>query len=1391
MCSHEKGYKNLTTIIDNDSCHHINAGGVNAPTIDTCFNGHIINAHVNKPHTYELKLLSDEDVLATAECVYGTTQLKSKKYTLDSGLFGASPMNSTCVVCFQPIEQCIGHFSVAILPFPIIKALCIKDTKVLIPLMCPCCSRLIIQNASDALSLPVSDRLGFIKKETEKYTRKYGNEFYCYHCKHKIHLIKAYNNEPTLRFKFVDKDDTLVNPIVIADMLANFTEINEIGYSDNFHPRNYMTYVLPLIPTKLRPKNVINTESTITSYYRSLIESIIPQLSEIKKSLKQRGYLVNIESTDSQNKFLKAYDKLTAFYMLITDISTERVKEAALQMIEKRDRKHVDPHNALIGRIKGKETSIFNKGIVATRHNVSARTVLGAAVEAKIKQISVPYHVANKLSMMYPVYEQNIKFMRQLVARTSEINTESDVVDNVANMSMLHKARVINVLDSSTGRVHKVTPQNAVYRAGVLKPGDKVSLSLIDTDIVAHSRFPIIREESFSTFQVKKDSNDIVCIPLAACDMKMADMDGDETQIYVGSGHYLDIESLLLNSSFAQYIAYKDGNPGMWFPWSADAAYGLQKIDIDRKCIIENENYTKEYNVIERVNALLPKDLNYCDSKIEIRNGKVIKAKPTFRNSELFKYINSIYGSETALNLMDELTKVAYDLNRDEGCTLGYDIRITHAETKKKIKEIIKETEKKMRLNEISNMDYKDIYQLLATENQKVQIKQLLIDDAKGTNIDRAGYTTLRQEEFYQTVALADSVNLDGLRVQPVLANGMRTCSAYPRNTIDPQAYGYIPHCYNEGLSTVNHFFETKQHRLNIYQRGAGTADQGYSAKRFVLNYGRVFMDFNGAVVSNKRNISTIYGACGLNPRAAVMHKLVDINLDKSEFDKKYSNDKELCNIHDELCRARSRYGALTSFSRDDVFNDDVIVGFNYDQYIKNNMKSGSTCNEEQINKINEFIKLLRDVYVPNYESTDDFVVKDKLKNLMQHEYYFRIALRNIELDKVHVEYLINKFVWSLADGGDAVGYKASLATTEPLVQASLHSIHNLGAGADVERIQRSTGIVRYKELINGDKAKDTVVTIKLWDDSEEACKRFANEQETFYLNDIWTDMHMIDINTKIPDIIKKMHKRGKFDKVSVAKQIIVMTWDLSQIGAYKIHVTDVISRLYEAYSEIAFITGHIVNLTQFKAFIFFKPTIQTNAITALMDTFTLIKPQNVVNGGYLKNCFVYKDKNSSKDGKEHWLMDANESIQGNNALGSLIYDERVNPRGSRSNDINAQVGLFGICEAQTRHYEELIYTTEKFSATRGVLSRHYKVLSDTTFANGVATYGSRNSLRHDNEIDVLRLINFETPRDMITQSLKFANVQEAVDPISANVFGELPCFGTGVSKITIVKSGQ
>lgn len=1315
-------------------------------------------------HVYRIRLLPDEEILSKASYVYTAKLLKSRDFTLDSAIFGATIMNPICSICYQRVEECPGHYSVIQLPFPIVRSLCIKDFKLIITVICPVCSHFVIPNISDVLTLEPNSRLAWIRKETERYTKNYSQMVKCCCCENNVALIKIVQQEPQMRCCIERPNHNIMDqliPTTLYNILQNFCQLEEIGYADTFHPKNFMTYMIVIVPCKIRPKTIMSSESTLTSYYKVIVDEICPELQNIYKTVSPTMHDV-FEQNDILTNFNKLYDKLNSYYLLITDMGTERTKESELTLIEKRDRKHVDPHNSLMGRFKGKEKSIFGKGITYTRHNVSARTVLGGAVDSEIPCVNVPYHIASKLQMLYPVYRQNIKAMRQIVAAMNDPKV----------MSNVYVPHVIGIVNSYIGKQSKLHYKDALSRASMLKPGDRIAISLFNGDLVMQSRFPSIREESWTSLQVRKDNGSIVTIPLPICQMKTADFDGDEGQTYAASSHYTDVEALLLHSTYAQYIAYKDGAPAIWFQTSNDSPYGIEKITPDRKLIMHNGKYAKEYKAIDALAAILPRDLSYCDSKLEIRNGKLVSDKTKFMNVEFFKYFNSLYGPQIVERFVDQLVQLAYDINIDQGSTLGFDIRIYGDKQIKEIHEIMAATDRKVCELEESNDKDKQILEILAVESQKTKIKTLLIEGAKGTIIDKAGWTTLRQEEYYHNVIMTDYTIIDGKRIQNVLADDTRTCVAYSRHSVNPQAYGYNARGYSNDPTPTSTFYEAMQQRHAIFEKGQGTAIQGYMSKRLGVAYGNCYADFNGAVVNDFRTISTVYGNCGLNPRLSVKQPLVDIDLEPKAFAKKY-NDKELISLHKKIYDYRSRYADTTLFiSNSNMLEKEFIAGFNYEQYININAKKGNTDQKT----IDKFISDIRSIYSP--DASQHYT----LENLITHEYYFRMKLTEYNCTQAIIDKLLEMFMWSLVDGGEPIGMKAALATSEPLTQASLHAIHSAGGGGvSEEKIVRSTGLNRFEELLCANKCKNSVLTFKLYNDSKEASTDFANEQETFYFKNIWSRMEL-NISKNVNDKLVALHPDIDFSKIDINPYSITMVWNLSIISSYNIHVVDIIDNLMKNYPEILFISGYILNSTEFMAHVYIKPIVELGAIRVMMEEWYMERTSTIIHGKYLTNCFVCENKN--KPG--HYLIQANEISSNVMAYQNLIFDPRVDPYGCSTTDIEITSKMYGIFEATAQHYENLIYTAINLSFTKGLLLRHYKVLSDMTFANGRPQYASRNSLKHDRTMDILRMLHFETAKDMMFQNLKFGDKQPITDPIAASTFAELPSLGTGVSKITL-----
>lgn len=876
-------------------------------------------------HKYRLRLLSDTELLARAESVYDTNSLLSKEYTLDSARFGATRASTVCSICKQRVEKCIGHFSVIKLPFPIPIVIAQKDFKTLVSIICPVCSHLLIDSLDIARQLAPEARLSYVRKETMKITDNQRRMVICPNCHTRVQTVTVASDVPQWRFELQTSNQGYadqINPIQIHTMLQNFSQLEEIGFPETYHPANFMSNFIPIVPNKLRPKTLMSAESNITTYYKNIVSEICVELERIKRQL--MGHTIEIPHGQIQVDFNKYYDKLIAYYGLITEIGTQKSKDSEMTLINRRDRKYADQAVSLLTRLKSKHNkSLWKDGIIGTRHDKSCRTVLGGATEADVHEIQIPEHISSRLSMFYPVYSQNIDAMKQLVALMSESEFRED--ENIP--------KVIYVHSGSIDRTTEVNARNAMSKAALLRPGDKIGISLLNSDWVLECRYPVLCEESWASYKVHRDPNTpILKVPFPTLKKQGADLDGDEVQAYAMFSHVTDIEASVLHSIFRQFVSYKTGNCLIW--WQDASNYGISQITPKREINVFNGKHIPTRLAKDIVSEMLPKDLSYIDADIVIKNGK-IGDKCKLNNHELFKYICFKYGNRIVTNLLSKLVNFAYDVIRDNGNTLGFEIRIKHKDIYDKIMKIREVTWRKaLNIERGTDTDYiKLIKQSHELSNQKAEVQLLLKEDAENSNLSDMGYIRERLEEYYQMVVEMDYTTIGDNRVLCTLAEGTRTSCCYPRYTIDPRAYGYHKCCYTEGLDPYDHMLDCKAAREALYTKGQGVAKQGYFSKRISVAAGNNFANWNRQVEDGFKIVSPQYGSIGADPRRSVTLELRDLSLEDKEFDKKYSEDKRLCELHKKLNIIQDRYKRLTNFTQKKGVTGTFAASYHFNQF--------------------------------------------------------------------------------------------------------------------------------------------------------------------------------------------------------------------------------------------------------------------------------------------------------------------------------------------------------------------------------------------------------------------------------------------------------------------------
>ena len=1342
--------------------------------------------HLNTVNKYRIKLLSDVELEKNASIIIDIAKSNKENYTqlLESTLFGFY-RGEPCEICGNK-EECTCHFGLIKLPYPIIVNTVILDKffKV-IDVLCPVCGCIPLDNLSYLMDLKPEDRFGVVRKEILKVKKEINH---CPHCNNDFIYISTENDFPSVKFLFVQthvNKSIQISPEYIYTLLNHITDetIQYLGFNiETDNPRNYMTKYITVIPNRLRIKTLDSQSSNITSAYKNIIEQVLKDMYKIKCA--NNSQIIPNELCDQFNKL---YTNLNARYVLIIDMTRETLTNACLTVLSKRDRQHVEESASLMGRLKHKETSYFMKGIVAMRHKVSCRTVLGPGNAINSNEIGLPYKYCSKLGQFIPIYEENIDFVKQIVA-SMEKHDKHDY----------KSLRVNKVYFSKQNSLVSVKPNNAVMLAAKLQPGDKVYTSLLPKSIIQHIRYPALREESFASHILIPTNHTCMTIPLAACDYKNADFDGDETNLYIPNSQLTDNECLLLSSIYKQLIEYGFGTIGVMFQgydtkveipmMKKKVKIGVKTIYDDNGTVIRRERYYNSKTVGESLTEFMdyitgnskdsefdkiPK-INYEDSKTKVVNNVIDEKLDNINNQDFFKYLYFNFGPERTLKLIDLIIQLGYNLSYDRIITMGNEIRYYTKETKDKILKIHDETYEEAKKVESSNKSRlerdKEVY--IISNKEKSPIIDLLKEGCKGTNIEKIGLSK-KTTPYYNLVVSLDSALVEGNRVQPTLNNFTRTCASYHQHSMDPMAYGFGRHGYMSNKVTMSEtFFDCMMQRKALYTKGMSVADQGYLQKRFVMAFGPSITDGSGAQLFNNHLVSLSYGILSLDPRCVIKQPLHDIDLPRDEFKNKYSS--ELLSLYDSIKEAELFYNNVSCYTERKPYENTFMSPYDYEQYLSHqNLTKGKTDKK----LFDEFMENIRNIFVPK-----GITHRYALNNLVQFEYYLRQKAETYNLSREILLDMYYNFVKNLVNTGETVGLKATLCVGNRLTQEALDAIHNAtGGSVETNKLKVQKSLSRFEELLGGAVEKNSVITIGFYKSDEETVKKFAKEQETIYLCDIWSKLETV-VSNNVNENIRLIHPTIDFKKLQLSKTCIKMVLELNTLANYDVKLSDVYDRLYKSFGCIAFITGTVINHNEFLAYIYFKANTPGIEIDNFIHTIKLRTDKSIVHGNILINCYATQNKNTGD-----WFIKCNEVDPNVRAYEKILYYDNVDPAKTHTSNTHLTLSVYGVFETAPRLVEEMIYCATELSRVGELTPRHFKTIGMGCICTGGYFAAIANSaLKSD--IDYLRGCNFEQPGAFLKKGIEDGEFIESSDAISAAFFGDLPKLGSGYSKVMVYK---
>nr|CAG4636748.1 EOG090X00BV [Ceriodaphnia reticulata] len=315
------------------------------------------------------------------------------------------------------------------------------------------------------------------------------------------------------------------------------------------HPTDvFFLQVIPVIPPKFRPTNVVNSQVQENGQ-TSVLRKIVTDNFVVKAALyaQQRNsfdslppdsqrLLRSLQGTTLLDKLQNAWQNLQQNVNLIAD--TAESKEAA----------------SLTGfrQIMEKKEGLFRMHMMGKRVNFAARSVITPDPNLDVEEVGVPDCFAKKLTYPTPVTSWNVYELR----------------DSVRNGPAIYPGAV--AIEDSNGKVIMLNEKDPTQREAVAKtlltPSEAipkiVHRHLKSGDILLLNRQPTLHKPSIMAHKARVLMGEkTLRLHYANCKAYNADFDGDEMNAHFPQNEVARAEAYNIVAVPYQYLVPKDGTP--------------------------------------------------------------------------------------------------------------------------------------------------------------------------------------------------------------------------------------------------------------------------------------------------------------------------------------------------------------------------------------------------------------------------------------------------------------------------------------------------------------------------------------------------------------------------------------------------------------------------------------------------------------------------------------------------------------------------------------------------------------------------------------------------------------------------------------------------------------
>jgi DNA-directed RNA polymerase II subunit RPB1 len=1077
----------------------------------------------------------------------------------DSRMGAMATENWLCGTCGNNKKVCPGHFGSAQLKYPVKSPLFRKEIPLWLKVICFKCGMPVVELKKH---VEQSKQLSELAKQARAAKK-------CMHCGAPYIQIAVDKKKPAVINQIIDENPVELHNHKILEILSQVSPevVERLGKPALCHPRKFILQNIRIPPNNIRPDTKRKGGTRVNKSDTSSLLQIIMKLDkDLPPTIPPDDQIDMKQSSD--------YLALDMFYFAMIKgggggeikilANTEKPPMAIAEKLPKKP-----------GRIRG------NLGGKRVRY--MARAVIAGDPRLGFNEVGIPLAHAMTLDVPETVTSYNFERLNRYYL-------------NGPNKYPGCK-RIIK--GGHNGNVYSVE-----YLAGnyVLQIGDVVLRHMIDGDWVNFNRQPSLLFSNISCMRIKVtyEGSSFTTNPLN-CAAFNADFDGDQMNIIVPSSPIARFEIATLSRLSNWFISMQNHSP--MFGVFQDSLCGTAKmtregtylnrrhamnlfanVELDKIAPhLKKGFYEFDADLIssrELISRILPdtveikkrpkifKELyapyvkyNPSDIDVVVKGGELLSGvldKSTVGQGAMggiFHIIGNEHGNEYALASIHSMQQISHQFLLYSGYTVGIrDIMASEGaikEIKRRIAAMFLESRKitqkldSGKLIPPIGMKLRDFYEmeqlrvlspgddfiapiLADSDFNNNGILQLISSGSKG-----------KDTNFSAIGAAIGQQTVDGERFKPQVGWGRTSCY-FPRFDMEPEASGYIPTSFREGIENHVYSFASGEARDGAIKNAFSTSQTGYQNRISVKLLESNRVGNRRQTMKTRQLVQPLYADWGVDPAKTEKTKFRSIAISdkqlKEQYDANYPLDdlkiptdakteqayaEEFMRIKEDREYFRRIHLTLEKHNpREYIMDTAKQMPVDVERLIRN------TVNKHKKNKsfagkgksaldVHYAMRIIRELcenlgyvyYNEEYKKqklpiAPHIVVATKLmqvlvrsclcvKQLLIHE------VNNFTLDIIVLE-IVAKYKRSLIEYGKCVGVLAAQCISEPQTQFVLDSKHRTGGlgGTKTNEIDRIKEIFGVRSTASMKNPKMLIMLKPEYEKSQAVVQEIATQIE-------------------------------------------------------------------------------------------------------------------------------------------------------------------------------------------------------------------------------------------------------------------------------------------------------